>query len=63
MVSRYKIKEFVIATEYTPKLGKLYYIGADGNMYETTMGPKSKGYQAPMVAELNIEREEGWLTM
>ena len=61
MVSRYKIKEFVIATEYTPKLGKLYYIGADGNMYETTMGPKSKGYQAPMVAELNIEREEGWL--
>ena len=61
MVSRYRTKEFVIATEYTPKLGKLYFIGADGNLYETTMGPKSKGYKAPMVAELNIKREEGWL--
>ena len=61
MVSRYRTKEFVIATEYTPKLGKLYFIGADGNLYETTMGPKAKGYKAPMVAELNIEREEGWL--
>ena len=61
MVSRYRIKEFVLATKYTPKLGRLYYIGADGNMYETSIGRKSKGYQAPMVVELNNDREEGWL--
>ena len=30
-------------------------------MYETSIGRKSKGYQAPMVAKLNIDREEGWL--
>ena len=58
---RYRTKEFVKATDYKPKLGRLYFIGADGNMYETSMGPKSKGYKAPMVAELNIKREEGWL--
>ena len=58
---RYRTTEFVLATDYKPKLGKLYFIGADGNLYETTMGPKSKGYKAPMVAELNIKREEGWL--
>tara|TARA_Y100001970_G_scaffold103085_1_gene129378 strand:+ start:4091 stop:4633 length:543 start_codon:yes stop_codon:yes gene_type:complete len=58
---RYRTKEFVLATDYKPKLGKLYFIGADGNMYETTMGPKFKGYKAPMVAELNIKREKGWL--
>ena len=61
MVSRYRIKEFVLATEYTPKLGKLYYLGPDGNIYETTMGPKSKGYKAPMVVELNLKREKDWL--
>lgn len=58
---RYRTTEFILATDYKPKLGKLYFIGADGNLYETTMGPKSKGYKAPMVAELNIKREEGWL--
>ena len=58
---RYKTKEFIIATEYKPELGKLYYLGADGNIYETTMGPKSKGYKAPMVVELNLKRENGWL--
>tara|TARA_Y100000748_G_scaffold287543_1_gene271708 strand:- start:509 stop:1063 length:555 start_codon:yes stop_codon:yes gene_type:complete len=58
---RYKTKEFIVATEYKPKLGKLYYLGADGNIYETTMGPKSKGYKAPMVVELNLKREKGWL--
>ena len=51
---RYKTIEFIIATEYKPELGKLYYLGADGNIYETTMGPKSKGYKAPMVVELNL---------
>tara|TARA_B100000214_G_scaffold345312_1_gene295109 strand:+ start:400 stop:951 length:552 start_codon:yes stop_codon:yes gene_type:complete len=61
MSHRYKITEFVLATNYRPKLGRLYFIGADGNLYETSMGPKSKGYKAPMVAELNIKREEGWL--
>ena len=58
---RYRTKEFVKATDYKPKLGRLYFIGADGNMYETSMGPKSKGYKAPMVAELNLKRVEGWL--
>ena len=58
---RYRTKEFVKATDYKPKLGRLYFIGTDGNMYETSMGPKFKGYKAPMVAELNIKREEGWL--
>ena len=58
---RYKTKEFIVATEYKPKVGKLYYVGADGNIYETTMGPKSKGYKAPMVVELNLKREKGWL--
>ena len=58
---RYRTKEFIVATEYKPKLGKLYYLGADGNIYETTMGPKSKGYKAPMVVELNLKREKGWL--
>ena len=58
---RYKTIEFIIATEYKPELGKLYYLGADGNIYETTMGPKSKGYKAPMVVELNLKREKGWL--
>jgi len=58
---RYRTKEFVLATDYKPKLGRLYFIGVDGNLYETSMGPKSKGYKAPMVAELNIKREEGWL--
>lgn len=58
---RYRTKEFIVATEYKPKLGKLYYVGADGNIYETTMGPKSKGYKAPMVVELNLKREKGWL--
>ena len=58
---RYRTKEFIVATEYKPKVGKLYYVGADGNIYETTMGPKSKGYKAPMVVELNLKREKGWL--
>ena len=58
---RYRTIEFIVATEYKPKLGKLYYLGADGNIYETTMGPKSKGYKAPMVVELNLKREKGWL--
>ena len=58
---RYRTVEFIVATEYKPKLGKLYYLGADGNIYETTMGPKSKGYKAPMVVELNLKREKGWL--
>ena len=61
MEHRYRVEEFVLKTDHTPELGKLYYIGSDGNMYETSMGPKSKGYQAPMVAELNIDREDGWL--
>lgn len=58
---RYRTEEFIVATEYRPKLGKLYYLGADGNIYETTMGPKYKGYKAPMVVELNLKREKGWL--
>ena len=60
-MSKNQIKEFVAKTSYKPKTGHLYYIGKDGNLYETTMGPKYKGYQAPMVAQLNIDREEGWL--
>ena len=55
---RYRTKEFIVATEYKPKLGKLYYVGADGNIYETTMGPKSKGYKAPMVVELNSNEKK-----
>ena len=61
MSGRFRVKEFVMTTDYKPKLGRLYFIGADGNLYETSMGPKSKGYQPPMVAELNIKREEGWI--
>ena len=58
---RNQLKEFIVSTSYKPKLGHLYYIGKDGNLYETTMGPKYKDYQAPMVAELSINREDGWL--
>jgi len=58
---RYRTIEFIVATKYKPKLGKVYYLGADGNIYETTMGPKSKGYKAPMAVELNLKREKGWL--
>jgi len=58
---RYRTIEFIVATKYKPKLGTVYYLGADGNIYETTMGPKSKGYKAPMVVELNLKREKGWL--
>tara|TARA_B100000965_G_scaffold396766_1_gene412174 strand:+ start:5255 stop:5806 length:552 start_codon:yes stop_codon:yes gene_type:complete len=58
---RYRTTEFVQATNYKPEIGKLYFIGADGNVYETTMGPKSKGYKPPMVVELNLKRENGWL--
>ena len=58
---RYRTKELIVATEYKPKVGKLYYLGTDGNIYETTMGPKSKEYKAPMVVELNLKREKDWL--
>ena len=61
MPNKPQVKEFVMRTNYKPKLGHLYYIGKDGNLCEATMGPKYKGYKAPIVAKLNIQRKDGWI--
>lgn len=61
MPNKPQVKEFVVRTNYKPKLSHLYYVEKDGNLCETTMGPKYKGYKAPIVAKLNIEREDGWI--
>ena len=61
MSKKTQVKEFIVRTNYKPGLGYLYHIGKDGNLCETTMGPKSKGYKAPIVAKLNIQKEDGWL--
>jgi hypothetical protein len=61
MGHRYRVEEFVLKTDHTPELGIVYYLGPDGNMYETTIGPKGPGYKPSIAAKLSIKREKGWL--
>ena len=56
-----KQKEFVCSTDVIRKPSKLYYINKDGNLIETIMGHRNPNHKGTLVAELNIEREEGYL--
>ena len=56
-----KQKEFVCSTDVIRKPSKLYYINKDGNLIETIMGHRNPNHKGVLVAELNIEREEGYL--
>tara|TARA_B100001996_G_scaffold169352_1_gene129121 strand:+ start:591 stop:860 length:270 start_codon:yes stop_codon:yes gene_type:complete len=56
-----KQKEFVCSTNAIRNPGKLYYINKDGNLIETIMGHRNPNHTGTLVAELNIEREEGYL--
>lgn len=56
-----KQKEFVCSTDVIRKPSKLYYINKDGNLIETIMGHRNPNHKGALVAELNIEREEGYL--
>ena len=56
-----KQKEFVCSTDVIRKPSKLYYINKDGNLIETVMGHRNPNHKGVLVAELNIEREEGYL--
>jgi len=56
-----KQKEFVCSTDVIRKPSKLYYINKDGNLIETIMGHRNPNHTGTLVAELNIEREEGYL--
>ncbi len=56
-----KQKEFVCSTDVVRKSGKLYYINKGGNLIETVMGHRNPNHKGVLVAELNIEREEGYL--
>ena len=56
-----KKKEFVCSTDVIRKPSKLYYINKDGNLIETIMGHRNPNHKGTLVAELNIEREEGYL--
>mgnify|MGYP001190607188 FL=1 len=54
-------KEFVCSTNVYRKPGKLYFINKKGNLIETIMGHRNPNYKGTLVAELKIEREEGYL--
>ena len=56
-----KQKEFVCSTNSIRNPGKLYYINKDGNLIETIMGHRNPNHTGTLFAELNIEREEGYL--
>ena len=56
-----KQKEFVCSTDVIRKPSKLYYINKDGNLIETIMGHRNPNHKGVLVAELNIEREKGYL--
>ena len=56
-----KKKEFVCSANVVRKPSKLYYINKNGNLIETIMGHRNPNHKEVLVAELNIEREEGYL--
>ena len=56
-----KQKEFVCSTDVIRKPSKLYYINKDGNLIETIMGHRNPNHKGVLVAELSIERKEGYL--
>ena len=57
MPNKPQVKEFVVQTDYKPKINLLYYIDKNGNLCETRMFSKN----STIVAKLNIQKEDGWL--